>query len=303
MANSRSIICWKRRLFSTKYDLSFYLPRLALASLLLCVLSGLVLAFHYRPFGNVFESIEEITTVIPYGFFFRRLHYASGQAFTVLTMLHVLDYFFKKRYQGYSVGKWFLLTSPVCISFFLLFTGFILKGDKEGLFAGNILLNTVSEIPVFGATLSCLLIRPGTGFYFLPYIHHCLFLPLLLVFLLYDHIKAWLPERNFILITTLFLFAYSIFVKMPVDIPPWADSSTVKGPWFFLGIQRLLRIIPPLIAGIIIPVVFFLLFSIMPLFKGRLQIIARYLLILSTLFYAALTLAGSFFMEYSCGIF
>jgi ubiquinol-cytochrome c reductase cytochrome b subunit len=287
----------------TKYHFSFYLPRLAFASLLLCMVSGIVLAFHYRPFGNVFESVEEITTVIPYGFFFRGLHYASGQIFAILTLLHVLDYFLRRRYRTYSLWKWLLLTSPVYISFFLLFTGFILKGDKEGLLAGNILLNMTKDIPFIGDSISHLLIRPGDSFYFLPYLHHCLFLPPVLIFLLYDHIQAWLPKRKFILLTASILFTYSLLVKMPVDIPPQADFSPVKGPWFFLGIQESLRIIPALMAGIVIPWSFFLLFSLLPLIKGFWEALIRYCVIISSLFYAILSIAAYFFMEYSWRIF
>lgn len=267
------------------------------------MLSGIFLAFHYRPFGNVFQNVEEITTVIPYGFFFRRLHYVSGQVFAILTLFHVADYFLRRRYHAYSLQKWLLLTSPVYISFFLLFTGFLLKGDKEGLLAGNILLNITRDIPFIGNSISNLLIRPGESFYFLPYLHHCLFLPPVLVFLLYDHIRAWLPKLKFMILTTSILFAYSLFVKMPLDIPPQAEFSPVKGPWFFLGIQESLRIIPPLIGGIVFPFSFVLVFSLLAVTKGFWETLIRYFVVISSVMYGILIVVAYFFMEYSWGIF
>ena len=41
------------------------MPRLGLSALILCFASGIVLVFYYRPMGNVFQNVEEITTLVP----------------------------------------------------------------------------------------------------------------------------------------------------------------------------------------------------------------------------------------------
>ena len=244
--------------------ISIYLPRLGLSALILCVFSGIILTFYYRPMGNVFQNVEEITTLVPYGWFFRQFHYISGQVFVILMLFHTVDHFLRRRYFTYAARQWFLLILSLCLCFFVLFTGFVLKGDKEGFFAGKIFLNILREIPVAGERLSKLFIAPGESFFFLPFLYHCFFLPILLVYLIREHIREWLPDQKVLFVGIAGLFLYSLIVKPHVDIPPDAAVDVVKGPWFFLGIQSLLKIMHPFLAGLIIPGLFVFCVLILP---------------------------------------
>ena len=152
--------------------LSAILPRFGLSALFLCLFSGLVLAFYYRPSGNVFQSVEEITTLVPYGWFFRQLHYGSGQVFVMLMFLHTLDHLIRKRYRVFSLGEWMRLMVSLILCLFVLFSGFMLKGDKEGLFAAEIFTNIMKAVPLMGAGSADLFIRPGEHLLFLPYLYH-----------------------------------------------------------------------------------------------------------------------------------
>lgn len=149
----------------TIYKISSYLPHLGLSCLALCLISGIILAFYYRPMVNVFQNVEEITTLVPFGRFFRQLHYAAGQLFVILMLVHTMDNFLKKRYRTYSAGEWAILILSLCICFFVLFTGFVLKGDKEGVFAGRIFMNILESIPIIGEPVSRLFITPGESFF------------------------------------------------------------------------------------------------------------------------------------------
>lgn len=275
-----------------KRYLSFYLPRLMLSSFLICILSGIFLTIHYRPFGDVFRCVEEITTVIPYGFFFRRLHYISGQLFLILALIHIGDHFLRRTYKRYPPGEWLNLIISVYISFAIIFMGFILKGDKEGIFAGNIMLNIIKNIPVIGNSISNIFIKSGEEFFWLPYLHHCFFLPSLLLFLTRKHIRNWLPDRRFLLYTMLFLFTGAIFFKMSIDIHPDAILPEIKGPWFFLGIQECLREMPPLLAGIGFPLSLFFLISLIPLTKGHWEWAIRCLILISVIIYGIVTISA-----------
>jgi hypothetical protein len=53
-------------------------------------------------------------------------------------------------------------------------------------------------------------------------------------------------------------------VKPHMDIPPDAAVDMVKGPWFFLGIQSLLKIMHPVLAGLFIPGLVVLCVLILP---------------------------------------
>lgn len=236
--------------------ISLYLPRLGLSALILCIASGIVLAFYYRPMGDVFRNVEEITTLVPYGWFFRQLHYGAGQMFVILMLLHTLDHFVRKRYRRYAPREWTSLVVSLSLCFYALFTGFVLKGDQEGMFAGRIFLSILETLPVIGGTVARLFIVPGESFFFLPYIYHCFFLPLLIIYLMRGHIREWLPDRRFLIWGGIGLLLYALWVKPGMDIPPEASAGIVKGPWFFQGIQTLLKVLPPLLAGLIIPGLF-----------------------------------------------
>lgn len=283
--------------------ISSYLPRLGLSALILCLASGIVLVFYYRPMGNVFQNVEEITTLVPFGWFFRQLHYGSGQLFVILMLLHTLDHFLKKRYLTYLFKEWGLLIFSLCLCFFVLFTGFVLKGDKEGFFAGHIFMNILEAIPVIGGSVSKLFIVPGDSFFFLPYLYHCFFLPILIIYLIREHIRQWFPNQRFLLIGTVGLFLYAILVRPAIDIPPEAPVEVVKGPWFFLGIQTLLKLLPVLLAGLIIPGLFVGCLLILPVIrtdspattlKGRIAYVGRnglhFLLLVALCLYGLLTL-------------
>ncbi len=234
--------------------------------------------------GNVFKNVEEITTLVPYGWFFRQLHFASGQLFVILMLIHTMDHFHRKRYRLYSVGQWQRLIFSLCLCFYALFTGFILKGDKEGLFAARIFMNIASGLPLAGNPLSRLFILPGKDIFFLPYLYHCFFLPLFILYLIRNHIRDWFPKQNFIYVGMLGMCLYAIFVKPFPDIPPEAFTASVKGPWFFLGLQALLKTVPATLAGIVFPALFMVCVVILPTIEkasGRLGLEKSTLRILS----------------------
>ena len=288
-------------------EISSYLPRLGLSALFLCLFSGIVLTFYYRPMGNVFRNVEEITTLVPYGWFFRQLHFAAGQFFVILMLIHTMDHFQRKRYRFYPPGQWQRLIFSLCLCFFALFTGFILKGDKEGLFAARIFMNIVDGIPVMGGKLCNFFILPGKDLFFLPYLYHCFFLPVLILYLIGNHIKRWFPERGFVYAGGAGLCLYALLVKPFMDIPPDAFIASVKGPWFFLGIQTLLIILPAILAGILFPVFFLGCVLILPYIENaerkpgvrqdRMKIVAQclhWLIVLAFLAYSFLTLKAAF---------
>jgi ubiquinol-cytochrome c reductase cytochrome b subunit len=273
--------------------LSSYLPRLGLSSLILCLGSGIILTFYYRPVGNVFQNVEEITTLVPYGWFFRQLHYGAGQLFVILMLIHTMDHFLNRRYRTYSPGQWSLLIFSLCLCFFTLFTGFILKGDKEGFFAGQIFTNILKTVPFIGERLANLFIVPGESFFFLPYLYHCFFLPLLIIYLIRAHIREWLPDQKFLFLSTIGLVLYALLVAPQVDIPPEAPLDLVKGPWFFLGIQTLLKGMPPLWAGLVVPGLLLGCLFILPLVGTAFRRALHYLVMVSFIVYATLTLRAT----------
>ena len=271
--------------------ISRILPRVALATGLVSIGSGLILVFQYRPYGDVFAQVEAITTLIPYGWFFRRIHFLSGEACVVLTLLHVLDHFGRGNDRLVTMVEWARLWLASALAFFLLFTGYVLKGDKEGLLAGTILRNLAASIPLVGQNLGSLFIGSGADFFFFPYLWHCWLAPLALGFLLRNHIRSWLPQGNFLLAAFLLCGLGAMIIPMPLALPPQAVVQEAYGPWFFLGLQEMLKYFHPLWAGIIWPGFLALIFLGLPLTRGRGRLVARLGLCGALAAYMVLTLA------------
>ena len=271
------------------FRISRHLPRLAMATGMVCLGSGLVLAFQFQPWGDVFAQVETMTTHIPFGWFFRRLHFLSGEACVILTLLHVLDHFVRRNDRILAVLEWARLWLASALALLILFTGYVLKGDKEGVLAGTILQNLSSSIPLVGERLGLMFIGTGRDFFFPPYLWHCWLLPLILCFLLGNHIRSWLPHSGYMTVSLLLCGLGAVLVPMPLALPPETTVQEAHGPWFFLGLQELLRHGPPLWTGVVLPGSLAAVFLALPLISGRVEQAARLTLVGALCAYTLLT--------------
>ena len=245
------------------------LPGLFLASLLVCFVTGALLLSQYRPMGDVMRGVEAITTQAPFGFFFRRVHFASGQACALLALLHALR-FVAVRPSTRRPGRWFRLTAGLAVCFVLLITGFILKGDADARFAGTVLRGLAESVPVVGGSLCVLAVGAGDAFFLPPYVLHCFVLPVSLLALLGGHVRIWRPGCASLAAAALIFGAWGVFVPMPPALPPDAAPLAAGGPWFLYGMQEALRYAPPLAAGVIAPALLFGVFAVLPALRGAL---------------------------------
>ena len=270
-------------LWSTYKGIRFGFAFAALAwwSFLISIVTGILLSFHYRPWGDVFKTVSFLSGFIPYGSFIRTLHYLSGQCFFIFTMAHLMEAFWNARYRAISSKDWIKFTSIPVIASLLLFTGFILKGDKEGILAAGVMFHLIKGIPLIGSGLAQIFLRPGESLFLLPFIHHVVILPVMVLFLLVQHRRRLLPKGD---LGWLFLAALSLLAMvypMPADIPPHMELKTPSGPWFFQGVQFLLRYAPPLLGGILWPLLPLLLMAVLPLIPLSCVSLARKTTIIS----------------------
>jgi ubiquinol-cytochrome c reductase cytochrome b subunit len=227
-------------------------------------LTGAILSFHYRPWGDVFTSVSRLTGLLPYGAYLRTLHYLSGQCFLIFTLAHVLECFWNDRFSATPSRAWPRLVFLIFMAFGLTLTGFILKGDKEGIFAARIMYHLIQEIPLIGLGLSKLFLRPGEDLFLLPFVYHVIILPFIVLLLLAQHRRRIFPKGELFWGILAILSFMALVYPMPPDIPPSMASVTPTGPWFFLGTQLLLRYIPPFWAGIALPLVPLVLLAALP---------------------------------------
>jgi len=257
LKNFWAVFQWKRSGFS--------FALIAWWSFHIAILSGVILSFHYRPWGDVFTSVSRLTGLLPYGSYLRALHYLSGQCFLIFTLAHALECFWNDRYRITPSKAWPRLVFLVFVAFGLTLTGFILKGDKEGIFAARIMYHLIQEIPLIGFGMAKLFLRPGEDLFLLPFVHHVIIHPFIVLLLLSQHRRSLFPKGDLLWPLLAGISLLALIYPMPPDIPPNMDMVTPTGPWFFLGTQLLLRYIPPFWAGIALPLLPLGLMAALPL--------------------------------------
>ncbi len=233
----------------------------ALVSLYVSLFSGVVVGIQYEYTTPYYSSVS-IDLIVPFGDYFRSLHFYSSQFFFVFSCAHLL--FVYKETEKYTRGDWLKLTSILPVALLLLFTGYILRGDSTGSSAGIIGENIVLAIPLIGNSLNDLLFSiTETGMRKI-YIHHVISLDLLVLILLWSHLRKYRMFLRDHLFVLSFTFCLPILIAAPLE-PDQLGITYISGPWFFLGLQELLRIFSPLLAGVIVPCCFLLaIYSLRP---------------------------------------
>ena len=225
------------------------------------LLSGIIVGLQYD-YLNPFYSTTAIDLLAPYGRFFRSLHFFSSQFFFFFCCFHLLAIYDKTKI--YSIIEWIRLVGSLPIILLLLFTGYILRGDNTGSSAGIIAENILQAIPVVGLHLNDLLFSLSGSGLRKVYIHHVIALDLLLLIFTWNHLRIYRINVREHLPLVASILVFSVFVSAPFE-PDRLGISYISGPWFFLGLQELLRYFPPLVAGVGVPGLFLIaLFSAHP---------------------------------------
>ena len=111
----------------------------ALISLYISVVSGIIVALQYTP-SEPFYSTSAIELIVPYGSFWRAMHYYSSQVFLFLLIFHFIAVVWENSHL-YERDKWVRLTLSIPVTLLLLFTGYMLRDDATGEAAGLIAEN------------------------------------------------------------------------------------------------------------------------------------------------------------------
>ncbi len=199
-------------------------------------LSGFIVIFAYHP-SYAFESVQKISYLIPFGLFFRKLHYFSSETFTIFLLFHIAIELSKKKINIDSFS-WNYSIAGVILVIILMFSGFVLKGDLSASAAAQVAFNLIKDTPVLKTFLP--LIKDNTVFYYKFFIWHILFLPLFLTYAIYKHIKFFqIKALYFSIAIGISILAMMIFT-MPKDIVLSAKVKNLESPWFFMGAENLL---------------------------------------------------------------
>lgn len=222
----------------------------SLVSLYVSVLTGLVLALQYEP-ATPFFSIGVIDVLVPGGKFWRSCHFYASQLFFLFSLIHLWAVLLAGT-EEMPWRKWLYLIGSLPCALLLLFTGYVLRADATGEAAGIIAENITLSIPVVGSWLNSVLFSIEAEGMKRIYANHLIGLVVLWIICCWDHLRRYRVgfRQHGMLVAGMLLFC--LVVMAPME-PARLGMLHIQGPWFFLGLQELLRYIPAFWAGVVFP--------------------------------------------------
>ncbi|GAB4313443.1 MAG: hypothetical protein Kow00127_04470 [Bacteroidales bacterium] len=262
---------------------------ITLALFLIAVVSGFFLAFVYNP-DEPWKSVSFLMITNPAGVLIRNIHYWSSQLLLILSFWHAWDYFQSENLKKLSPGVWFRLLTSLGIILYLMLSGFILKGDPEAQQAHRIFESLLAAVP--GAdSLWIPLFSGSQDNLSVIYLNHIAIGTILLGFIIYEHSNKLISGFPLTLFMLSLVTLISIFVSPVLSDH---DTQSLKGPWFFIGLQEILHWFSKPAA-----VDYFLILFLIALFIIRRCQVSCFRLVKSAViilaaFYGITTLSGSF---------
>ena len=282
----------KVKLGTLKFSRTFGLGGMAIVLIILQLITGILLRFHYEPLpGKAFESIITINNYILFGSFIRNIHHWSAVFLVIVSFLHLLRVFFTAAFYKPRQINWLIGIGLLFLVVLANFTGYLLPWDQLSYWAITVSTGILKYIPLIGDSLYQLIIMgnevSGETLLFFYNLHTSL-IPILLIFFMLFHfwrvrkaggviipqeeqgkLVSTVPElvyREFItalvVIAVVLLFAALFNAPLLDKANPGLSPNPVKAPWYFAGLQELLLHFHPLFGGFIIPLllVTFLIF-------------------------------------------
>lgn len=266
-----------------RFRYTFGLGGISLLMVLVLLVTGLLEMFYYVPsLEEANKSLHQITLLVPYGSVIRGLHYWAAQLLVVTSLLHLMRVAFTGGYKGGRRFNWLLGLSLLVMILFFDFTGYALRWDEDIAWALKVGTNLLRTIPYAGEGLYALVVggdeigRPTVVRIFGWHVYG-----LVLVAAIFTGWHLFRVRRDggisradrqgptisrnelvrrealAALIASIGLLLLTVF--FPPSLAPPADfdglPAEATAPWFFLWIQELLRLGPPLWMGVIMPLV------------------------------------------------
>lgn len=286
---------------SARFTYTFGLGGITILATLVTVITGLLLTLYYDPTPQgAYASIVLINDVAFFGAIVRGLHYWGAQLMVIAATLHLARIVFTGAYRPPRELNWLIGLGLLVITLLWDFTGYVLRWDDAGYWALTVGTNLIREIPLVGATLFRALVGDveiGANALLRFYGWHIIGLTLIATFGIVYHLwrlkkdggisrpvpqngeptafihKDELFFREFItaafVTAALILLAVFVPVALGANANDGAVMSDVRAPWIFLWVQSLLRTLPALWAGILIPLFVLLALIWLPFLDRR----------------------------------
>lgn len=263
---------------------------IAIASLLICAFSGLLLAIPFdvnKPFVTIANWLISNRAAS----FNRNLHYWSAQSFLVFSLLHIIDHLLKRSENNVSKSVWIRLSVSILFIGYAMLSGFLLKADPDSQQAARILSNILESIPLAGKILKTTFVGEE-GNLQMVYIQHISTATLIVFLAVFDHVKTiWVNLKTFFILL-LILCIVSFFFRAPFGT---LNDNVMKGPWYFVGLQELMHWVGNTRIIVLFSLTFLLLITLLPYAGNKIRLILSRTLVVFGGLYLLLTLTGLFF--------
>ncbi len=216
--------------------MSRFISFLTLGLFFISMSSGLIIVFAYHP-STAFQSVQSIKYLLPYGDFFRQLHYFSSEIFTITLLFHIGFELLKSKIKTTSSSWNYSILGFIAV-IILMFSGFVLKGDLSANGAAQVAFNLIKDTPFLKELFP--LFHDNDVFYYKFFIWHILFLPLLLGYAIYKHIDTLHVKIEYFSIAIGASIITMTIFSMPADIIKGEKVQSLTSPWFFKGAENLL---------------------------------------------------------------
>jgi hypothetical protein len=269
---------------------NFTFGHISFAAFLIAAISGVFLAIPFD-IKNPVDSLSYMLLTNPGGVLFRNIHYWSAQIFLVFSILHIYDHLNKSTEKEVKTGVWLRLTFSLVVIFFVMLSGFIIKGDADSIQAKRIVTALFSYIPVIGKNLSLSIFGPDNNYQIL-YVQHIATATIFLWIIIAEHSKLIWPRLK----TILYLLPFIILIGYL--FPPLLHDGLnpiIKGPWYFLGLQEILHWLSFPAIIIILILLYLAAVAFLPKYSLKLSKITKRIIFISFIVYSVLIIIGYYF--------
>ncbi len=265
-------------------------------SLVLLITGALEMYFYLPTPDGAAESIQILSTIVPYGNLIRNLHYWSAQLLVITIMVHLVRVILTGAYAPPRRFNFLLGLILLVLILLLDFTGYVLRWDEGIRWALVVGTNLLKTIPVIGDGLYHFVIggsEPGAPTLIRFYTWHIFGLTLAVAGITVWHIfrvrrdggisappaqrgnnnrripRAALVRKEVLamLIAGVILLLLSAVIPAPIDKPLTANGSLIgdsQAPWFFLWIQETLKWGDPFFWGVLLPLLAVIVLGLLP---------------------------------------
>ncbi len=265
-------------------------------------ISGALLMLFYSPtvIYNVatgtsttpFDSVRNIDTTVPFGSVLRNIHYHASNAMVLLAVAHMFYQYFSGRYKLRYEVLWVTGIILGILTIIEAYTGYDLLLNVRGMLAINIGRALARSTPLMGPEAFRLMAGTGLADLVLRfYAVHVFIFPMIMILIMLVHFPRYLVLD----IPVVSMVAGAIMVvggMFPVELGakfvPTAEAGITMPEWYLTGMYAIIRTgIDRFLAGVVIPLLFVIVFLIIPFFDT-----SRKLSVRDRPFYSAMGVAG-----------